>query len=252
MNHTRQFLVELRNTWRVAVGLVGVLVGFFLLQRPDRTVERLAAAGGPEWIVPAYGVAVPTFAAAFVVFTLAAYATVEDTAENVHDRLLVYPASFPKLLVVRALPVAVCGTGAALVLGLVAASTLPALGLTTTLAAVTVVAAATLPLAVLVTLLYLRVDDPRVGTVGVFGVILAVVSLPRYALSDLSLPTVGTLDGGVAETLGGVAETLGGVAETLGGVAETLGVASVGGIVVLYALTAVALRQFDPERIVVR
>lgn len=224
MNYTRQFLVELRNTWRVAAGLTAVLVGFFALQRPDRTVARVVAAGGPEWVVAVYAVAVPAFGASFVVFMLSAYATVEDAAENVYDRLLVYPVAFPRLLVVRALPVAACGAGAALVLGVTASVTLPALGLGPALAAVAGVAVGTVPVAVLVTLLYLLIDDPRVGTVAVFAVIFAAVAVPRYGLGGLA-------DG-----------------DTL--TATTLALA--GGAVVagLYALAAVAVTRVDPERVV--
>lgn len=220
MNDTRQFLVELRNSWRVAAGLVAVLLGFVALQRPDQTVTRVLAAGGPEWIVTVYAVAVPAFGATFVVFMLSAYATVEDAAENVYDRLLVYPVSFPRLLLVRALPVATCGTGAALVLAVVAYQLLPPLGLVTALVAVVAVAVATVPVAVLVTVLYLWIDDPRVGTVAVFGAIFAAVSVPRYGLSGVSIQP------------------------------STLALAGVAGLLALYGLAAAALVALDPEQIV--
>ena len=224
MNHTRQFLVGFRNTWTVATGLVAVLVGFFALQRPDRAVARVVASGGPEWVVVAYAVAVPAFAASFVVFMLSAYATVEDSAENVYDRLLVCPVAFPRLLLVRTLPVAACGAAAALVLGVAASVTLPALTPTTALAAVAAVAVATVPVAVLITLLYLLLDDPRVGTVAVFAVIFAAVALPRYGLAGLA--------GGVTVT------------------PTTLALAGGAVIAGLYALAALAVTRVDPERIV--
>lgn len=222
MNYTRQFLVELRNSWTVAGGLTAVLVGFFALQRPDQTVTQVLTAGGPEWVVTVYAVAVPAFGATFVVFMLSAYATVEDAAENVYDRLLVYPISFPRLLLVRALPVAACGAGAALILGVVAQHLLPALNPVTALAAIVVVVVATVPIAVLVTLLYLWIDDPRVGTIVVFGAIFAGVSVLRYGLSGVSIQL------------------------------PTLAFVGVVGLLALYGLATVTLVRLDPERIVLR
>lgn len=221
MNVGRQLWTELRNIWRVSAGLAVVLVGVFLVQRPDRVVTRAVAAGGPAWLVTVYAVAVPAFGAAFVVFLSSAYAAVEDDAENIYHRLLVYPVPFSRLLLVKTLPVAVCGTGAALVLGGVAYYSLPRLGLVTVLAAVAVVGVAAVPVAVLVTLWYLWIDDPRIGTVVVFAVVSGGVVLSR---------------------LGPLAVSASPVTLALGGVAA---------VVVSYGVAAVALVGLDLERLVV-
>ncbi|MEZ3117381.1 hypothetical protein RYH80_15810 [Halobaculum sp. MBLA0147] len=122
---------------------------------------------------------VSTFAATTVVFLLGAYTAIEDSLAGVYRRLLVYPVSFPTLLVVRAAPVALWGTAAASIVAAGLWVTTPGLAVWQVVAPVAVVGAAMLPLAALVTLLYLRVRRPRVGTALSFAVLVLVVSVPR-------------------------------------------------------------------------
>lgn len=223
MRDAAQFVVGLRNTWRVAAGLVVLLVGVIALQNPADRFQSIASAGGPQWIVDAYLVGVPVFAAVFVVLVLSSSAAIEDDANDVYHRLLVYPVSFPRVLLSRTLPNAACGTVAAAVVGTVALVSVPGARLTTVAAAIAIGGVATVPLAMLVSVVFLWVDSPRVGSLGVVVVI----------------------GGAVAVVRAGVARGV-----TLS--PEATVAISLGAVGAMYVVTYLVVTRIDPERLVVR
>ena len=171
-----QVLSEFRGLWQAGAG-VSLLLGVSLsLQNPVTSLRP--ALGGP-WAVAAYVGVTATFAATTVVFLLGAYTAIEDAYAAVYHRLLVYPISLQTALLVRTAPVALWATVAAATVATGLWLATPGLAVWQAVVPVAVVAAATLPLAVLVTLLYLRVRRPRVGSAVLFAALVAVVSIPR-------------------------------------------------------------------------
>lgn len=171
-----QIRTEARGLWQAGAGLSLLLGVSLTLQNPVASLRP--ALGGPLAVAGYLGVTA-AFAAATVVFLLGSYTAVEDSFAAVYHRLLVYPVSFPTLLAVRVAPVALWGSVAAATVAAGVWLTTPGLAVWQALLPVAVVAAATLPLAALVTLLYLRVRRPRVGTALMFAVLVGLVSVPQ-------------------------------------------------------------------------
>ena len=171
-----QITNEFRGLWQAGTGVSLFLAVSLSLQNP--VVSLRPALGGPLAVAGYVGV-VAAFAATTVVFLLGAYTAIEDSFAAVYDRLLVYPVSFPTVVVVRTAPVALWATVAAAAVGAGLWLVTPGLAVWQVLLPVAVVATVTLPLTVLITLLYLRVRRPRVGTALMFAVLVALVSLPR-------------------------------------------------------------------------
>lgn len=171
-----QVTSEFRGLWQAGTG-ISLLLGLLLsLQNP--VVSLRPALGGPMAVAGYIGV-VTAFAATTVVFLLGTYTAIEDTFAAVYDRLLVYPVSFSTIVAVRTAPVALWATVAAAVVAAGLWLVTPGLAVWQAVLPVGFVATGTLPLAALVTLLYLRVRRLRVGTALMFAVLGALVSVPR-------------------------------------------------------------------------
>lgn len=219
MRFARQLFVELRNDWQLGIGIalfVGVMMG---LQNPIGSVRPLV---GDGWLVTAYVGVTATFGAVFTTMLFGAYTAVEDKFNFVYHRLLVYPVSFPRVLATRTVPVAIWASLAAAAVGVGVWITAPDLAARRVVVAVAVVAAFTLPLATLMTLLYLFVSRPRIGTAVLFAVLFGVVYLPRRVIETVTLPS-----------------------------GEVAAVVVLTALLTAYLVTYLAAVRIDPERIVV-
>lgn len=213
MRFWRQVFAEFRRNWQLGGSLSVLVAALLAAQNPVTVVST------DGWIVTATVAVAANFGAVFTIFILGAYTAIEDSFNSVYHRLLVYPVSFPTMLAARSLPVAAWAMVAAatVAVGLWATASVAAWRIGV---AVFVVGVFTVPVATLVTLLYLRVNRPRVATLLMFGALYGAANLPEYLLGP---------------TTTGVT------------VAIVVCLAAIGS----YALTYLIAARTDPERLVV-